>query len=334
MRLKELGEFGLIERIARATPRGKGVRLGIGDDAAWVRCRQNSLLVTSDLLIEGVHFNLSWISFYGLGYKTLAANLSDLAAMGGKGTYLLLSLGIPVDFKAEDIEEFYRGVRDYATQTGVALVGGDTSAAERFFISASLLGFAPHKPITRSGGRVGDALYVTGTLGDSGLGLELLKKTRGKSRDYEIQYLISRHHYPTARLRVGALLARERLAKAMIDISDGLLQDLSHVCRASRVGAVLWQDALPVSAPYRRHAGKAGLLHALTGGEDYELLFCVRPRDQSRLKKMTKQFDAPVTQVGECVPAAKGIKVLNREGKPVAVPAAGYDHFKLSHRPA
>ena len=140
MRLKELGEFGLIERIQKATPRGRGVRLGIGDDAAWVTSRQDSILITSDLLIEGVHFNLKWTSFFDLGYKTLSVNLSDLAAMGGSPAYLVLSLGIPVDFKVEDVEDFYRGIRRLASHSGVALVGGDTSTSKLFFISAFLVG--------------------------------------------------------------------------------------------------------------------------------------------------------------------------------------------------
>ena len=131
MRLSELGEFGLIERIRKTIPKGRGVRLGIGDDAAWVESRKNSLLITSDLLIEGVHFDLRWVSFYGLGYKTLAVNLSDIAAMGGCPAYLILSIGFPVDFKTENVEEFYRGIRTLASRSGVSIVGGDTSASNQ-----------------------------------------------------------------------------------------------------------------------------------------------------------------------------------------------------------
>ena len=172
MKLKELGEFGLIERVQKATPRGRGVRLGIGDDAAWVDCKQDSFLITSDLLIEGAHFNLKWTSFYDLGYKALAVNLSDLAAMGGNPAYMVLSLAIPVDFRAEDIEEFYRGIRSLASESRVALVGGDTSASDRFFICVCLVGHAPYRPITRTGAQVDDDLYTTGTLGDASLGLD------------------------------------------------------------------------------------------------------------------------------------------------------------------
>lgn len=328
MRLKKLGEFGLIERIRKATPKGPGVLLGIGDDAAWVECNARTFLVTSDLLMEGIHFNLKWTSFYGLGYKTLAVNLSDLAAMGGSPAYLILSLGLPVDFKTEDVEEFYRGIGDIASQSGVALVGGDTSASRHFFISACLLGRASHTPITRSGARVGDDLYVTGTLGDSALGLQLLKKGRPPAKHRDAAYLISRHCFPAARLKAGALLARERLARAMIDVSDGLLQDLGHLCRASRTGAVICQEALPLSRAYRSCAERQGSLYALTGGEDYELLFSLRRRDRARLEKIRKHLGVTVTRIGECVPERDGIKVLNHMGEPLSIPTHGYDHFR------
>lgn len=328
MRLRELGEFGLIERIRKATPSGPGVRLGIGDDAAWVECKKASLLVTSDLLLEGVHFNLKWATFRGLGYKTLAVNLSDLAAMGGSPAYLILSLGIPVDFKAEDVEQFYRGMRALASRSGVALIGGDTSASKRFFISATLVGYAPYGAIARSGGRIGDDLYVTGTLGDSALGLQLLKRRKHGAGRHGFAYLLSRHHFPTARLTAGALLARKKLAKAMIDVSDGLLQDLGHICTASGVGAVVYQDALPLSPAYRSWAGRKGPLYALTGGEDYELLFCARRRDRQRLERIKNKLAVRVTRIGECRPLEEGIRVINAAGEPVAIPVAGHDHFK------
>lgn len=328
MRLSDLGEFALIERIRKATPKGRGVRLGIGDDAAWVECRNHSFLITSDLLIEGVHFDLKWISFYGLGYKTLAVNLSDLAAMGGSPAYLILSLGIPVDFKSKDVEEFYRGIRALGSRSGVALVGGDTSASKRFFISASLIGYAPYGPITRSGGKVGDDLYVTGTLGDSALGLELLNKKKGGAKDDEVAHLISRHLFPTARLKAGSILAQEKLAKAMIDVSDGLLQDLGHLCRASGIGAVVWQEALPLSRAFRLCAGRKGALYAFTGGEDYELLFCLRRRDRTRLEKIRRRLGVPITRIGKCVPPREGIKAINGKGEPLSIAVMGHDHFK------
>ena len=328
MKLSKLGEFGLIERIRKATPRGRGVRVGIGDDAAWLDCRSRTLLVTTDLLIEGIDFDLRWSSFYGLGYKSLAVNLSDLAAMGGSPAYLTLSLGIPVDFKTEDVEEFYRGVRSLAAPSGVSLVGGDTSAASCFIISVSLIGHCPHKPVMRSGAKAGDDLYVTGTLGDSALGLELLKKRKGKTKKGAAAYLVSRHQFPSARLKAGALLARERLATAMIDVNDGLLQDLSHLCKSSAIGATVREESLPFSPAFRTLAGPRRTLCALTGGEDYELLFCVRRKDRSRLEKIKRRLGVSITRIGECLPAGKEIRVIDGKGKPVSFPSRGYDHFQ------
>jgi thiamine-monophosphate kinase len=328
MKLSRLGEFGLIERVGRTAPKGRGVYLGIGDDAAWVRTRSGSCLLTADLLIERVHFDLKWTSLYALGYKTLAVNMSDIAAMGGTPTYLLLSLGIPVTFESEDVEEFYRGIRNLAVRSGVALVGGDTSVAKSFFISAFLVGDAPHRPVTRSGAQIGDDIYVTGTLGDSALGLKLLKRKSPALKQPAAQFLLSRHRFPTARVQAGATLAREKLARAMIDVSDGLIQDLGHICKASHIGAIVLEKKLPLSAAYCSLAGPDGTGHALTGGEDYELLFCARRRDRSRIEKLQGHFKIPVTRIGACVRAHDGMTVLNSKGQRITFRTTGHDHFK------
>jgi thiamine-monophosphate kinase len=328
MKLSRLGEFGLIERVRRTTAQGRGVNLGIGDDAAWVQTRFGSCLLTADLLIEGVHFDFKWTSLYALGYKTLAVNMSDIAAMGGTPAYLLLSLGIPAAFESEDVEEFYRGIRSLALKSGIALVGGDMSVAKSLFISACLVGQVPYRPITRSGAQAGDDIYVTGTLGDSALGLKLLKQKSPKLTQPAAKFLLSRHHFPTARVRAGATLAKENLARAMIDISDGLLQDLGHICKASRVGAIVAEKKLPLSAAYRSLAGHDGTGHALTGGEDYELLFCARRRDRSRIERLQRRFDVTITRIGTCVRAGDGMKVLDDKGHRIPFRAGGHDHFK------
>lgn len=328
MKLSRLGEFGLIERIGRTALKSRGVKLGIGDDAAWVKTRSGSCLLTADLLIEGVHFELKWTSLFALGYKTLAVNMSDIAAMGGTPAYLLLSLGIPATLESEDVEEFYRGIRSLAIKSGVALVGGDTSVAKSLFISACLVGDAPYRPVTRSGAQVGDDIYVTGTLGDSALGLKLLKRKPAALKQPAARFLLSRHHFPTARVEAGAILAREKLARAMIDISDGLIQDLGHICKASRIGAIVAEEKLPLSAAYRSLASRDGTGHALTGGEDYELLFCARRRDRSRIERLQGHFNARVTRIGTCVRARDGMTVLNRMGQRFAFHGTGHDHFK------
>src|SRR5574341_2409989 len=144
-------------------------------------------------------------------------------------------------------------------------------------------------------------------------------------------YLISRHRFPSPRLTAGAALAREGIARAMIDVSDGLLQDLTHLCQASRIGAVIWEEALPLSRAYRTATEKKGLLYALTGGEDYELLFSLRRRDRKRLEKIRPRLGVPVTRIGACVPFRERIRVVDRQGRPRTLSTAGYDHFKDRH---
>jgi thiamine-monophosphate kinase len=325
MKLSRLGEFGLIKRLRCTMPTSRDVGLGIGDDAAWVRAKANSFFVTADLLLEDVHFDLNWTTLADLGYKTLAVNLSDIAAMGGIPAYLTLSLGIPRYFTSEELDRFYRGVKSLALKHNVAVVGGDTSVADKLLISACLIGHAPYRPIRRSGAKLRNDIYVTGTLGDSALGLQLLK--RSMLRKKGTGYLLARHHKPTPRLAVGALLARKGLATAMIDVSDGLLQDLGHICRASLIGARIWEEALPLSGAYRKLAGNEGTRYALTGGEDYELLFCARQSDRQLIERLQHQVKVPLTRIGACVPANQGISCLDRSGQPISVPAIGYDHF-------
>ena len=326
MKLSHLGEFGLIEQVRRTMPTNRNVGLGIGDDAALVRAKTDSFLVTADLLLEDVHFSLNWTSLSDLGYKTLAVNLSDIAAMGGVPAYLILSLGIPSHFTSEELDRFYHGIKSLAVKHNVTVVGGDTSVADKFLISACLIGHAPYRPIRRSGAKLKNDIYVTGTLGDSALGLHLLK--HGMLTEKGAGYLLSRHHKPTPRLAVGALLARKGLATAMIDVSDGLLQDLGHICRASHIGARIWEEALPLSGAYRELAGNEGIHYALSGGEDYELLFCARQKDRQLIDRLQHQVGVPLTRVGSCVTPNQGVFCLNRSGKPISVPAVGHDHFK------
>jgi thiamine-monophosphate kinase len=328
MKLIQLGEFGLIEKIRRDVTTGRGVRIGIGDDCAWVDHLTGSSLITADLLIESIHFDLKWTSLDALGHKSLAVNLSDIAAMGGVPRYAIVSLGIPGHFDSKQITQFYRGFHRLARRCGVALIGGDTNIAKSLIVSVCLIGDPPTRPVRRCGAKVGDDIYVTGTLGDSALGLALLRKRLPGSRSFAAAQLLARHHRPTPRLTAGALLARRKLATAMIDISDGLLQDLTHICRASGTGAMIWSERLPLSRAYLAVAGKAGRSPALNGGEDYELLFCSRPRHRRHIEKLSASAQVQVTRIGHCLKAAQGITVLDSAGKTISVPAKGYDHFK------
>ena len=327
MKLRDLGEFGLIDLIQRKTPRTRGVRLGIGDDAAWVSTADDSLLFTSDLLVEGVHFNLDWISMRDLGHKSLTASLSDIAAMGGRPAYFLLSLALP-NLTTQRAAALIRGIHAVAAEHRVALVGGDTCAADQLIIDVFLAGFAPYGAVTRGGARVGDDIYVTGTLGDSALGLALLSEPRSTVSARDRNYLVRRHHRPTARVKTGMQLAKEGLARAMMDVSDGLAQDLGHICRASRTGAVVRQDRVPLSPAFGRVAGPADLACALAGGEDYELLFTASSDARKGVERVARRTGVPITHIGECVPKKHGVTLVDPRGDRVPLAAPGYQHFK------
>ena len=327
MKLRDLGEFGLIDLIQRKTPRTRGVRLGIGDDAAWVSTADDSLLLTSDLLVEGVHFNLDWISMRDLGHKSLTASLSDIAAMGGRPAYFLLSLALP-NLTTQRAAALIRGIHAVAAEHRVALVGGDTCAADQLIIDVFLAGFAPYGAVTRGGARVGDDIYVTGTLGDSALGLALLSEPRSTVSARDRNYLVRRHHHPTARVKTGMQLAKEGLARAMMDVSDGLAQDLGHICRASRTGAVVRQDRVPLSPAFGRVAGPGDLACALAGGEDYELLFTAPSEARKGVERVARRTGVPITHIGECVPKKHGVTLVDPRGDRVPLAAPGYQHFK------
>ncbi|HEY7219151.1 MAG TPA: thiamine-phosphate kinase [Candidatus Binatia bacterium] len=327
MKLSRLGEFGLIDRIRRRTPVGRGTRIGIGDDAAWIENPTGSSLVTADLLVEGVHFNLRWISLFDLGHKALAVNLSDIAAMGGIPAYVILSLGIPANFDSRQIDAFYRGFMALATDAGVTLVGGDTNVAKVLIVSVCVIGHAPYRPVRRSGAKIGDDIYITGAVGDSALALFILQRRRIGPKPPRLTTLLARHHRPTPRLSAGAELAKHRLASAMIDVSDGLVQDMGHICSASRIGATIWEESLPLSPAYQALAGKVGSRYALSGGEDYELLFCARTRHRRPIHDLADRLHLPMTRIGVCTPAKQGVVVMSGAGKPIAARTEGYDHF-------
>jgi thiamine-monophosphate kinase len=328
MKLSQIGEFGLIDRIRRRAATGRGVRIGIGDDAAWVIHRRGSSLITADLLIEDIHFRLQWTSLSDLGHKSLAVNLSDIAAMGGTPAYVVLSLGLPARFERRQVDEYYRGLHRLAATSNVALIGGDTNISDRLIISACVIGHPVGQPIRRTGARVGDDLYVTGTLGDSSLGLEFLRHRKKSAERVALAFVLKRHHRPTPRLRAAALLAKHNIPSAMIDVSDGLLQDLGHICAASGVGAQVGNDKLPLSAAYRALAGPAQTSFALSGGEDYELLFSAPARHRPAIAKLQRAAQVKITCIGSIVARRHGITVLDSRGRPITLRHRGHDHFK------
>ncbi len=328
-------ESRILSRILQITQKRKPVRgrllLSIGDDAAAFRARPGYLLLaSSDALIEGIHFDREWTSPRNLGWKALAVNLSDIAAMGGSPLYALTTLGIPPKIPSGFIVDFYRGLSQLASRHGVALVGGDTcSSPKDLFIDVTILGeVKSHQLLTRSGARPGDILFVTGTLGESAIGLELLKTGSKASRPRN--HFIERHLRPNPRLVIGRYLSAHRIASALIDVSDGLSTDLHHLCEQSQVGAAIEESKIPLpklSATMKKELGQSPINYALNGGEDYELLFAV-PSPKTHL--VPSHIDGiPVHEIGK-ITGQKRICSIEEAGRIRRLPAAGFDHFRNS----
>lgn len=328
--LSDIGEFGLISKI-RAWQRGSNssIFVGIGDDSAVIKLKEKVLLITTDILIEGVHFDPRWIDPYRLGKKSLYVNLSDIAAMGGKPKYFLISLGMPDFLKISYISSFYRGLKDGAKRFGVNLIGGDTSFSEKFVINICMLGEGLNgNVILRNGARVGDDIYVTGTLGDSALGFEILKK-EGLNR--KPKGLIERHLSPLPRIEIGLAINRNRLANSMIDISDGLLIDISHILTESKVGAMIWEDKIPLSKLYKKWVNLFSndyYRFAKTGGEDYELLFTASPKLRNRIYELSRSANIPITKIGQIVPKKEGFYLIKKDMSKYYPRELGFEHFK------
>lgn len=337
--LQNLGEFGLIREIRNRFGKvGRSIIKGIGDDAAVIRPTPGStLLVSTDLFIEGIHFHLGFQSLFDVGYRATASNLSDIAAMGGCPQYLLVALAIPDHLSLSGIRKLYRGLMHPCQFHGVELIGGDTSSSQSgIFVSLTILGRGESgHELKRGGAQVGDLVYVTGTLGDSRAGLHILQsryqQSRGQRKKPYEQFLIKRHLRPIPRIHLGRLLAKQRLAKAAIDLSDGLSGDLRHLCEESKVGVELWAKAIPLSSQFRAYAAQErldSLQLALMGGEDYELLFTISPRNQNTLRHASKALDLPITCIGEIKAKGFGIRLKLEDGLYRQIPIQSYDHFR------
>ncbi len=333
MKIRDLGEFPFLRRLRERLPRAihdSRIQLGVGDDCAALSLPGLTVL-TTDAMIAGVHFQCEWTSFFVLGQKAFAVNASDVAAMGGEPAFALLSLGVPQDSAVEDLDAFFDGFLDAAQQMRTILIGGNMSAAPVFMISVSLLGQIPHGLIARSGARVEDEVYVTGTLGDAALGLRLLtNELTGDSESAAVQHLKQRFLCPTARVAVGKELAAQHLATAMIDVSDGLLQDLGHLCEASQVGAVVEAPTVPLSEGYRTLLGTRDWALALAGGEDYELLFSAPVTARPRIQEIADKSACAITRIGSLAPQADGVTVVLPDGPRAASEFTGFNHFAQS----
>jgi len=331
--LQEIGEFGLIDRIRKGiTSSDPALLQGIGDDVAVVEVGQmgtKALLVTTDILIEDIHFDLSWTDPSQLGRKALAVNLSDIASMGGIPKYFLISLGLPKNLSLSFISSFYRGLKKEAKRFRVELIGGDTSLSQRIVINICLLGEGRKKDLLfRRGARVGDDLFVSGTLGDAALGLRILQK-KGKAKGAE--GLIKKHLSPCPRVELGQAIAKRHWATAMIDVSDGLLIDTSHLLQESGVGVLVWEDRIPLSRLYQkwiRFFSKDPFQLALSGGEDYELLFTAPPGMRKRISSLARSLRIPITRIGEILPIKEGLRIIKEDGKDYSPSRLGFEHFK------
>ncbi|MDH5639882.1 MAG: thiamine-phosphate kinase, partial [Nitrospira sp.] len=298
--------------------------------------------ITTDLLAEGVHFDLNTASPESVGYRAAMANLSDIAAMGAAPRYLLISLAVPRAFKPAHIFNLYSGLMKACRPHGVALIGGDTSASRGgLFINITLLGTtASGSALFRHGARVGDHIYVTGTLGDSLAGLQLLTKPQPDKSSRRLssplrtahrRFLIQRHLRPSARLAEGQWLNRGGLATAAIDLSDGLSGDLRHLCEASRVGAEIDLEQLPLSTACRAYGEQRRIQPtqlALAGGEDYELLFTADPAKRSDIARQARTRGFHVTQIGTIRPHRFGMRMKTGDGTSRPIPLTSYEHFR------
>lgn len=328
-------EFELIELLTKSAPKKiQGLYLGVGDDCAVIEGETHDLLVTTDALFEGVHFNFDNTTAKLLGRKALSVNLSDIAAMGGTPLYYTVTLGVPKNFPVTHLEELYQGMEEVGKEAGAVLIGGDTcSSFSGLALSITVIGKADHgKALLRSKAGKDDAIYVTGTFGDAALGLELLKKGMTDEGHY---HFVMRHNDPKARLGMGKFLADTGMVTSMIDVSDGLLADLGHIAESSKVGFEINFSDVPLSKELAVVAHSLGLDPAelaLTGGEDYELIFTVdskKVRDFDALMASAKfRSIYPVTRIGTMKGDASVRVALNGKGEPVAFRRTGYDHFR------
>jgi len=327
MKLAELGEFGLIERLRRMVGRDPVGTLGIGDDCAvWSVPAGQQQLVTTDLLLEGTHFRRDWTDLYRLGRKAVAVNLSDLAAMGGTPTQLMLGLGLPNDSSLDEVDALLAGFVEAAAEAEVHLVGGDTCRAQQFLtIAVTAFGTVPlNRAVRRSTARPGDLLFVSGTLGDSALALQLLQQ--GTEPD---PFLQQRHLDPVARVELGIRLAASGRVSAMLDVSDGLVADLAHLLGNQVSGALLSEASIPLSKPFKDSLAdpRRRIELALSGGEDYELLFTAASLDRDEILGLAREVGVQVTPIGVLDNQRQGIWLERADGATVAVPIGGFQHF-------
>lgn len=335
--IASLGEFGLIDHLTQNNEtKNAGTVLSVGDDAAVIDHFGRQTVVSTDLLLEGIHFDLSYTPLKHLGYKSVVVNVSDIYAMNATPTQILLSIGISNKFSVEALDEFYEGVYAACEKYNVDLIGGDTTSSQKgFVISITAIGeVAPDKYVKRSTANVNDLICVSGDLGGAFLGLTILEREKkifeqtGAQPDLENQaYIVGRLLKPEARKDVVEYFAAHNIMPtSMMDISDGLSSELLHICKQSEVGCVIYEDKLPLNEDSKAFAYKLELdptACALSGGEDYELLFTVAQSDYEKISA-----NNGLSVIGYVAEAAAGKTIITRGGNKHDLVAQGWNHLK------
>ncbi len=324
MELSQVGEFGLIQRLRSIVGEPGDGEVWIGDDAAVLRAPSGTILFTTDLLVEGVHFDTGFTGPEDLGYKSIAVNVSDVAAMGGVPRRAVVGLGVVPGLEVEWIENLYLGMQQCCQEFDMAVVGGDLTRSDQIIISVALLGNpAGRLFIERGNARVGDAVCVTGTLGESAAGLRLMRQGNRERLD-----LLKAHLRPTARVKEVQAL-RRHLPSAMVDVSDGFCADLGHICAASSVGVLIQESDLPVVELEGVELEESPLQLALAGGEDYELCYTIpEDRCEAAMAAVTQATGTRVTKVGEVVEQSRGrVLLIESAEHPLEMP--GWDHLRV-----
>ncbi len=335
--IASLGEFGLIEHLTKnAETQNASTILGVGDDAAVIDHFGKQTVVTTDLLLEGIHFDLMYTPLKHLGYKAVVVNLSDIYAMNATPTQITLSIGISNRFSLEALNEFYEGVYFACEKYGVDLIGGDTSSSQKgFIISVTAIGeVAPDTFIKRSTASKGDLICVSGDLGGAYLGLTLMEREKkiyqenpNIQPDLEGEsYIVGRLLKPEARKDVIEFFGKnEIIPTAMMDVSDGISSEVLHICKQSGLGARIYEEKLPIADASRKAAFKFGLdptVCALNGGEDYELIFTIRQEDHDKIV-----LNEEISVIGYMTENTEGVKLLTKGGNTFDLKAQGWNAF-------
>lgn len=321
--VQQIGEFGLIRRIQEIVgPHSERVLVGLGDDTATVSPGDRPLIINTDTMIESVHFRLDWCGPADLAHKALASNLSDLACKCAEPLYYVVTLGLTPATEVAWVEALYRELVRLGGEWGIELIGGDTVRAPQMILSISAWGAqTTQEPILVRNAQVGDAILLTGTVGDSAAGLEILQREQNINESNE--YLLKRFHRPSPRLKEALQISAITLPHAMTDISDGLARDLPKLCHAANVGASIDPHKLPCSGALLAYAAEKATLLAWQGGEDYELLLTLSQPEAERLLSQWNQDQCPLTLIGEITAPERGILVSGWKHEEIK----GFDHF-------